>query len=225
VTLSKVERSLIAIGLLFAPLCVGACGRAAISALSKEQDRYYASLSDLFEKQKDEFDAAIDSQLQADAARRRQVLEWNRDLAKADVLLQSGATPKGKKELLFTKTAELDIEYQKQFATLDEVERERAKALKDLYAALEQATLAAQKNNHALTSYLAEGSTEFALQSFDAAGAAAAASTVEARVGQLRGAAEKTAQARKAEQEKTQQQIDNVRNVLVKVLERQNGQH
>jgi hypothetical protein len=212
----------IGIGLLLLSLC--GCGKASIAALSHEQDAYYAKLSSTLERQGELFDSAIEAQLQADESRRRQILEWNRSLSNTDVLLQSGKT-RGREGLLLRNTAELDIASQQDFLKLSEAERARGQALKNLYGALIDATLAAQKNNTQITDYLTSGNTTFALQSLDAGGVSLAVSTVQARLDQLKGATEKTADQRKADQEKLQKQIDETRNVLVKVLEAQNGKH
>ncbi len=210
------------VGIFLSGLC--GCDRASVAALNHEQDAYYGRLSSTLENQRDLFDSAIDAQLQADESRRRKILEWNRSLSKADVLLQAGKT-KGRESLLLRKTAELDIASQQDFLNLSESERARGQALKDLYAALQKATLAAQKNNQALTGYLSSGSSSFVLQSLDAGGVSIAVSTIQARVNQLKGATEKTAAQRKEDQGKLQKQIDDTRNLLVKVLEAQNGKH
>lgn len=212
----------IAIGFLILSLC--GCGKASIVALSQEQDAYYAKLSSTLESQRELFDSAIDTQLQADESRRRQILEWNRSLSKADVLLQSGKT-KGRERLLLSKTAELDIASQQDFLKLSEAERVRGQALKDLYGALIDATLAAQKNNTQITDYLTSGTASFALQSLDAGGVSLAVSTLQARLDQLKSATAKTADQRKQDQETLQKQIDETRNVLIKVLEARNGKH
>lgn len=196
-----------------------------MKALSDEQDQYYNKLAKVLADQKALFGAAIDTQLQADESRRRQVLKWNRDLLKADALLQSSDKTKGTQELLLRKAAQLDIASQQEFLNLSEAERARGQALKDLYAALEKATLDAQKNNAHITNYLANGEVSFALQSLDAGGASLAVSTIQVRVDQLNGASEKTAAQRNADKENLQKQIEETRDVLVKILEARNGKH
>ncbi len=52
-----------------------------------------------------------------------------------------------------------------------------------------------------------------------------AVSTIQARVDQLNGASEKTAAQRNADKENLQKQIEETRDVLVKILEAQNGKH
>jgi len=199
------------------------CGRASIAALSKEQDAYYSSLAAALDRQQQLFDSAIDAQLQADQSRRRQILEWQIGLSQADILLQSGNKPLGKQALLLQKTAQLDIARQQQLLELSSTQKARAETLKQLYSALQKATLAVQKNNEALTAYLTSNSETFALKSIDAGGVSLAVTTLEARVDQLRGVTEKTATQEKAEQSQIENQIEQAQVVLVKVTEKQNG--
>jgi hypothetical protein len=219
---SELANRKIGIGLVL--LSLFGCGKASIAALNHDQDAYYVELSSTLESQRELFDSAIDVQLQADESRRRQIVGWNRALVKANVLLQSGKT-KAREGPLLQNTAELDIALQQDFLNLSEAESERGQALKNLYGALIDATLAAQKNNTQITDYLASGNTSFALQSLDVGGVSLAVSTIQARLDQLKGATVKTADQRKSDQEKLQKQIDETRNVLVKVLEVQNGKH
>jgi hypothetical protein len=209
--------------LVVASVILNGCGRASITALSKQQDAYYSDLEGALTKQQDLFTTAIDAQLQADQSRRRQILGWQIGLSQADILLQSASKPPGKQSLLLQKTAQLDIAYQGQSLELSNTEIARAEALKQLYSALQKATLAAQKNNEALTDYLSSSSDTFALKSIDAGGVSLAVTSLEARVDQLRGVTEKTTAQEKAEQSQLQTQIEQAQNVLVKVLENQSG--
>src|SRR5258708_26697126 len=92
---------------LFASGC--AFHRGNVAALSKEQDSYYAKLEETLTKGRPNLVDALAKQLRADRVRQGNLLEWERDLAKAEVLLQLNANTSGNRRLLLLKTTESDL--------------------------------------------------------------------------------------------------------------------
>src|SRR5262245_56488700 len=92
---------------LFAQGC--AFHRGNVAALSKSEDIYYAKLRDTLTSSRASLADGLEKQLRADRVRQGNLLEWQRDLDKAEVLLQVDSNTSGNSRLLLMKTTESDL--------------------------------------------------------------------------------------------------------------------
>ena len=120
--------------LLISATLGGGCAfkRANVASLSQRQEAYYTSLSTVLRTNRDQLQLGFTEQLKADLIRQRNLLTWERDLAKAEVLLQVDATTTGNQRLLLMKTAEADLGSLKRVQALKDIDQSRLQALMDL---------------------------------------------------------------------------------------------
>ena len=79
--------AIVALSLLALSAC--ASSRANITALSQEQNDYFDKLETELKAQRDDFRIGLELQLTADARRRQNLLSWQRQQQKADILLHA----------------------------------------------------------------------------------------------------------------------------------------
>jgi hypothetical protein len=201
---------------LFASGC--AFNRANVAALSQEEDAYHDKLGAILRENRETLKVGLTEQLKADLIRQRNLLAWERDLAKAEILLQVDANTTGNRRLLLMKSAESDLASLSQVQALQEIDLTRLQAVMDLYDAVINAVDALHKNNQGITQYLSGKDTEFALRSLDVQGIVTAVSTLRDARDQLKGVEARTAQEKIKENERLQRNIDRARDVLIKAL-------
>ena len=209
-------------GLLLISFALLGCGcafhRSHVAALSQGQDQYYADLHTALEKNRDQLQAGLTRQLEVRRARERELLEWQRDLAKIDVLLRVGTETKGGQRSLLTEAAASDLDSVNQVLALETIDQARLAAMLNLYDAVIKAVAALQTNNQAITQYLKSNSAEFALKSLDVSAAAAAISDLRDLRDQLKGAQALSATAKAANAAKLEKNLEKVRDDLLQGL-------
>ena len=157
---------MLALGLL--PAC--ASTRQGITDLSQDQQAYFPALQQMLVANRPLFEAGLQAQLDADRGRQRNQLMWERDLRKAEVLLQSDPSISGDERLLSMKLAEVDLADVARVAALEGIEESRQKALLVLYDKVRKAVEALEKNNTVILKYLESKDAAFALRSLDVDG-------------------------------------------------------
>jgi hypothetical protein len=208
--------------LLAGTVLVNGCAfhRANVAALSQEQDAYYAKLDGTLRESRDKLKLGFTEQLKADRVRQRNLLAWERDLAKAEILLQVDANTSGNRGLLLMKTAESDLASLGRVQALEEIDRNRLQAIMDLYDAVIKAVDALQKNNQVITRYLSSSERTFVLRSLDVQEVVTAVSTLRDVQNQLKGVEARSAQEKSKENERLQNEVERARDVLIKVLKK-----
>jgi hypothetical protein len=71
----------------------------------------------------------LEEQLKADLNRQREVLRWELDLAKAEVLLKANKASSNDIRLLLMKTAEADLSRLNSFLALSSIDKNRVQAV------------------------------------------------------------------------------------------------
>ena len=200
----------------------GGCAfkRGNVASLSQEQEGYYTKLEGALQGNRDRLQLGLTEQLKADLVRQRNLLAWERDLAKAEILLEVDANTSGNQQLLLMKTAESDLGSLKQVQALKDIDGVRLQALMNLYDAVVTAIDALEKNNQVLTNYLSSGKTEFALRSLDLQGVVTAISTLRDVRDELKGVEARSAQQKGEQDQRLQNDIDRARDVLIKVFKK-----
>ncbi len=197
-----------------------ALNRANVTALSEEQGAYYATLRKTMKDHRQTFEIGLKEQLKADLVRQQQLLEWRRDLAKAEVLLQVGSQVSKERKLLLLTLADLNLEHLKQAEALEEIDRSRLKVVLGLYDAVIKAAGALEKNNRAITEYLGSGDAEFAVRSLDVEGIVRATSNFRDLQAQLQGIEARSEEERRKDNARLQKNIERSRQTLIKAFEK-----
>ena len=212
------RNSLCAIGLLFLTILFSAgCAihRGNVTALSQEQQQYYAKLEDTLRQKRPTLAIALEEQLKVDRTRQQNLLKWQRDLEKADVLLARQPDVTGADRLLHMKLAELDLESAQRIAGLQQIDETRKKAILKLYDKMLAALQTLQQNSDTLLRYLESKDAVFALKSLDVEGMFRVATGIREgseELGYLKKVSDEEAQARQAFAELA---IERTRNLLI----------
>ena len=196
----------------------GSFKRTGVGGLQSSQKKYYQKLKTTLEQHKAEFKAGLTAQLAADQERRRKLLTWQRDMAKAEVLLQVPGTAKEKQELLLMKLTELDAASSADYHKLDNIDRDRLATMVALYDRVIEATDKLLANDAAIAQYLQSPNSRFIAESADIAAAVRVASAVRTLNDQLRGVAARSAEQRKKDDERLQKQLERAQQVIVNAL-------
>jgi hypothetical protein len=196
-----------------------AFNRSNVASLSLRQDLYYSDLHGTLQKNRDKLTAGLTKQLEVSRARERELLEWQRDLAKIDVLLRVGTETKGGQQSLLMEATAADLGSVNQVLALETIDQARLDAIQRLYDAVITAVAAVQKNNQAITRYLKSGNAEFALKTLDVPALVTSISTLRDLRDQLQGAQARSGAAKAADSEKLQKNIEQVRDKLLQGLE------
>jgi hypothetical protein len=197
-----------------------AFNRANVAALSQEQDAYYAKLGKTLRDNREKLQLGLTEQLKVDLARQRNLLTWERDLAKAEILLRVDANTRRNRRLLLMKSTESDLASLSQVQALADIDHARLQAIMDLYDAVITAVDTLQKNNAVITTYLGSRDAEFALRSLDVQGVVTSVSTLRDVQDQLKGVEERSAQEKIKENERLQKDIERARDVLIQALQK-----
>lgn len=192
-----------------------AMNRANITELSKKQGEYYAELKTMLQNKKPLMESALTAQLQADKKLELNLLDWKRDLRKAEVLLQVDADVKGNKELLSRKLAEINLEEVIDLSNL-QIEESRKDVILQLYDKLNKAVEDLEKNNKTIVEYLSSANAKFAIQTLDVDGIIRTISAIRSLQEELGQIEKKSEEERKKEAEKIQKTIERARDVLIK---------
>jgi len=204
------------LGLL--PAC--AIPRQGITDLSQDQQAYFSALEQTLVANRPLFEAGLQTQLDADRVRQYNLLMWERDLRKAEVLLQSDPSVSGDERLLSMKLAEMDLADVARLAALEGIEDSRQKALLALYDKIRKAVKALEKNNTVLLKYLESKDAAFALRSLDVDGIFRVVADLRAVEGDMARVDARAQEQQKRQDERLQAAIDRARDLLIKLYAR-----
>ena len=207
---------MLALGLL--PAC--ASTRQGITDLSQDQQAYFSALQQMLVANRPLFEAGLQAQLDADRVRQRNQLMWERDLRKAEVLLQSDPSISGDERLLSMKLAEVDLADVARVAALEGIEESRQKALLVLYDKVRKAVEALEKNNTVILKYLESKDAAFALRSLDVDGIFRLVADLRAVEGEMARVDARAQEQQKKQDERLQAALDRARDLLIKVYAR-----
>lgn len=209
---------LLAIAALVA--CTG-CGlqHSNVKGLSEAQDSYFADLGAVLKQDRELFKTGLEEQMKANQERRRQLLSWERDLAKTEVLIRAGKSVGGRRSLLLMKTAELDLASLDRLRSLDDIDRARLEAILKLYDEVQQAAAALQRNNAAITAYLSASDRQFVLRSLDIEGLIRITSAIRQVEEEIKQIDDEAVVQRREEEARVQKALQRARDVLVNGFE------
>ena len=213
--------------LLLAGLTLAAAGcathRGNVAALAQRQQTYFVDLQQLLATNRVRLEQGLALQFSSDAVRQANLLEWERDLLRADILLQVDADTRGNQQLLLTKLAEADLADHERWAAAQRIDRTRLQALLRLYDAVVQAVQAVRNNNQALLDYLGSRDEQFALRSLDVSALARAVDELRDLRSQLQAAEQRSAEQQAKDYEALDQKIEAARHALLQGLNKLPG--
>ncbi len=206
---------LVMLALGLTPACVST--RQGITDLSRDQQAYFAALKQTLVANRPLFEAGLQAQLDADRVRQRNLLMWERDLRKAEVLLQRNPSISRDERLLSMKLAEVDLADVARLTALEGVDDSRQKVLLALYDKVWKAVEALEKNNAVLLKYLESRDAVFALRSLDVDGIFRLVADLRAVEGEMTRVDARAQEQQKKQDERIQAAIDRARDLLIKV--------
>jgi len=198
------------------------CGihRGNVTALTQEQQQYYIKLEDTLRQKRQTLVIALEEQSKVDRTRQQNLLSWQRELEKADVLLARQPNVTGADRLLHMKLAQLDLESVERIAGMRQVDDSRKIAILKLYDKLISALGRLQQNSDTLLRYLETKDAEFALRSFDTEGMFRAAASIR-EGGEELGHLEKASEEEIRERRKfAEHAIERTRGLLIDVFQK-----
>jgi hypothetical protein len=192
--------------------------RSNVAGLIQKEQVYFNSLHQLLATNRSPFESSLALQLASIAERKKNLLEWERHLALAEILLQVDANTKGNNRLLLTKLTEADIADHERWMTSQQIDVDRLRALLKLYDSLVRAVEAVRDNNKVLIGYLSSGDAEFALRSLDVSAVARATNDLrDVREG-LQVVEKRSSEQKTKDYEALNQKIERARSVVLKGL-------
>ncbi len=195
-----------------------AMNRANVTLLSEAQQTYYTDLNTALKQNRNTLKNGLNEQIEADRIRDLNLVDWERDLQKAEVLLQVNANVTGNQKLLSMKLAELNLEAVNNLSG-NKIDDSRKKAILKLYDNLIKAVESLEKNNAQIVKFLGSGNEEFALRNLDVDGLVYMVSTIRSLQEELGQIEKRSEEKREKESERTQRAIERSRDLLVKVFE------
>ena len=212
------KRVMLAVGLLMLLTTGCAMKRANITALNQNQQTYYNELGSMLKANRTKLETGLNEQLKADRVRELNLMNWERDLQKAEVLLQVDADVTGNQKLLSMKLAELNLEAVDSLSR-NKIDQSRKKAILTLYDKLSEAVALLEKNNETILKYIGSGNKNFALRSLDVEGIVRMVSTIRSLQEELDQIEERSGEERKKESERIRKSIERAQNLLIEVFE------
>lgn len=206
---------LVMLALGLTPACVST--RQGITDLSRDQQAYFSALKQTLVANRPLFEAGLQAQLDADRVRQRNLLMWERDLRKAEVLLQRNPSISRDERLLSMKLAEVDLADVARVTALEGIDESRQKGLLALYDKVWKAVEALEKNNAVLLKYLESRDAVFALRSLDVDGIFRLVADLRAVEGEMARVDARAQEQQKKQDERIQAAIDRARDLLIKV--------
>ncbi len=203
------------------PLVLSGCAanRAGVTELGEAQNGYYEKLGEQLERGRSDLQAGLDAQLKANNKRRRELVEWARDLEQAEVLLQVDSDVTGNRRLLSYQLAQLDLQRVDAMRVRDETSAKHAQAIMELYRKVQNAVAELKKNNATITKYLGSGDGDFVVRSIDIDGIVTAVAGIQNTREHLGAIDARTEEERAEEREQVQKTVDRARNTLLRVFE------
>ncbi len=196
-----------------------AMSRSNVTELSKKQDEYYSKLKNLLEENKNDIEISLNDQLKADKKRELDLLTWERDLKKAEVLLQVDANVTGNQRLLSMKLAEINLEEVINLSDI-QINEARKEIILKSYKALIDAVKTLKENNDIIVKYLSSSDAEFVLRSFDIDGVVMTVSAIRSLQEELGQIDKRSEEERRKENERIQKTIERSRDILIKVYKK-----
>jgi hypothetical protein len=217
------RRSRCAIGLFSCIILFGAgCGlhRGNLTAISQEQRQYYTKLEDTLIQKRQTLVIALEEQLKVDRTRQQNLLDWQRELERADILLARQPDVTGADRLLHLKLAELDLQSVHRVAGLRQIDDSRKNAILKVYDRLISALAKLRQNSDILLEYLESKDADFALRSLDVEGMFRVATSIREggeEMEDLKTLSEEEEQARRVFGE---QAIERTRTLLINIFQK-----
>jgi hypothetical protein len=218
-----VRKSRCAIALLSCTILFSAgCGihRGNVTALTQEQQQYYAKLEETLRQKRQTLAIALEEELKVDRTRQKNLLDWQRDLDKADVLLARQPDLTGADRLLHMKLAELDLESIERVAGLQQTDVARKNAILKVYDSLLAALQTLQQNSDTLLRYLESKDAVFALRSLDVEGMFRVATGIREGSEELGYLKKASAEQSRARQESAEKAIERTRSLLITIFKK-----
>jgi hypothetical protein len=207
---------LLAVALLSVAGC--ASSRSGVTGLSRAQHDYYAALGKTLKANRQTLDSGLTLQLAADRTRERHILEWERDLQKADVILeQRSDTVKGRQRLLELKLSEIDLAAVDRVNALLTIDEARKATILRLYDKIIEAVGAVEKNNTTILAYLENSDAKFLVRSLDLDGIFRVTGAVQQLQGELNETSKQAQEEKRKQTEEVREAVQRARNLLIKV--------
>jgi hypothetical protein len=195
-----------------------ALSRKGVTGLGQASGTYYADLHSALQQNRQMLNSGLTIQLAADRTRQRNILQWERDLQHAEVILEQRVPDvTGEQRLLELKLAELDLAAVGEVQALQGIDEARKQAILKLYDKVVQAVGTLEKNNATILAYLESSDSKFLLRSLDIE----AIFRIVGDIQQVRNdLAHTDRQAQEAQQKQTEsarQAVERARDLLIKV--------
>jgi len=192
--------------------------RQGVTGLAQAQDQFFARMADKMQKDRQLLRVGLEEQLVSDRVRQQNLLEWQRDLDKAEIILQQrSGTVTGEERLLSMKLAEADLNAAARVAALRDIDTARRDAILDLYDKVAAAAAAVARNNRTILQYLDSGDATFALRTLDVPSLVQSTTLLRDAGGTLGVLKKESDEEQRKEAEALQKAIERARDVLIKV--------
>lgn len=200
---------------------VSACSanRAGVKDLSDAQQSYYQDLSGLLADGELRLRAGLEIQAKLNNGRRAELVEWSRDLERAEVLLQVDSNVTGNKRLLSYQLAQLDLQRINAMRIRDETSARHVELIMELHQRVQDAVSKLRENNEIMTKYLGSGDAAFVVRSIDLDGIVAAVAGIQATREQLDKIEARSEEERAEEREHVQKSVERARETLLRVFD------
>lgn len=191
--------------------------RANVMGLSQEQQTYYSKLGSMLQKNRPILELSLTEQLKADRVRELNLMNWRRDLQKAEVLLQVDANVTGNQKLLSMTLAELNLEAVGDLSK-NTIDQSRKEAILKLYDKLSEAVTLLERNNDTILKYVGSNDANFALRSLDVEGIVRMVSTIRSLQEELEQIEKRSEEQQKKESEQIRKLIERAQDLLIKAF-------
>lgn len=199
-----------------------ASNKSSIEKLTNEQDEYYKNLKGLLSKNASTMELALNVQLDADNKRQLAINEWERNIRKADILLQVGDTASGNQKLLSMELANIDLSSEN-INSINQIEQNQKKHISDLYNNLNEIVDQVEKNNDIILKYLSSNKIKFIMQSIDTVKIASLIADVKSLGGKIDKIEEIKDKIRERKTERTEKRKEETKDVIIKALIKRKG--
>jgi hypothetical protein len=195
-----------------------ALARKGATGLGQAQGTYYADLRSALQQNRQTLDSGLIIQLAADRSRQRNILQWERDLQHAEVILEQRASDvTGEQRLLELKLAELDLAAVGEVQALQGIDEARKQAILKLYDKVVQAVGALEKNNATILAYLESSDSKFFLRSLDIEAIFRIVGDIQQVRNDLAHTNKQAQEEQKKHTESARQAVERARDLLIKV--------
>lgn len=195
------------------------CARHGVTGLAQIQDSFYSKLATKMTADRELLKTALDEELAVDRARQANLVQWQRDLAKAEIILQQRTGDvKGQERLLAMKMAESDLSTLSQVAAVQTIGAAQRDAILNLYDKVKDAADAVAKNNRTILQYVESSDARFAVRSLDVSSLVRGVSALREAAAALGVVQKLSDEEAKKRSEGLQRSIERARDVLVKVF-------